>query len=159
MHLTIRALHLRCTLNPQLLYHLLLSLLVLLILLLLRLLWLPNKLLQLLRLTSASAETTLLRLPAALPGSSTSGSNSWTLLFRKGTSGLLMAHLAAVETTAWCPMLERSQRLWWNCLLLGCYCCKRPLALPLLLRLYWCGLDGCLISPLRGGMLNLQCSG
>ena len=88
MHLAVRALHLRCTLNPQLLYHLLMLLLVLLKLLLLRL------------LTSASAETTLLRLSAALPGSSTSGSNSWTLPFRKGTSDLPMAHLAAVETTA-----------------------------------------------------------
>jgi hypothetical protein len=91
MHLAVRALPLRCTLNPRLLYHLLLSLLVLLILLLLRLLRLPNKLLlvllRLLRLTSASAEPTLLRLSAALCGSSTSCSN-WCLPFRKGTSCL-----------------------------------------------------------------------
>jgi hypothetical protein len=88
MHLAVRALPLRCTLNPRLLYHLLLSLLVLLILLLLRL---PNKLLLvlllLLRLTSASAEPTLLRLSAALRGSSTSCS-TWSLPFRKGTSCL-----------------------------------------------------------------------
>jgi hypothetical protein len=91
MHLAINALLLRSTLDPRLLYHLLLTLLVLLKLLLLRRLMLPirllNKLWLLLLMTSASAETTLLGLllPTALHLASANYSLRRSLPLGKGT--------------------------------------------------------------------------
>jgi hypothetical protein len=111
VHLTLQSWNCWWPLYPLLLNSLLLTLLILLVLLSLRKLLLPLRVLLLLLiwllllLLSASTETSLLWLPAALPGSSTSKSSTLSLSWRKRTSSKLMAHLTASETTARLLML------------------------------------------------------